>query len=77
VADCKAQNPNFGQRNAMPSLRPDGAPWLWTLASGHHEDRTPTHRYVATREVAMAAFARVIAISSIGPSRQRFAAVPR
>jgi hypothetical protein len=22
---------------------PVDAPWLWTLAFGHHEDRTPTH----------------------------------
>jgi hypothetical protein len=29
---------------------------MWTLAFGHHEDRTPTHGYVATREAAMAAF---------------------
>jgi sulfur relay (sulfurtransferase) DsrF/TusC family protein len=29
-----------------------------TLAFGHHEDRTPTHGYAATREAAMAAFAR-------------------
>jgi hypothetical protein len=32
------------------------APWLWTLALGHNEDRTPTHGYEATREAAMAAF---------------------
>jgi hypothetical protein len=36
---------------------PQGAPWFWTLASGHHEDRTPTHAYEPTRETAMAAFA--------------------
>jgi hypothetical protein len=29
-----------------------------TLAFGHHEDRTPTHGYEATREAAMAAFAK-------------------
>jgi hypothetical protein len=28
------------------------------LAFGHHEDRTPTHGYEATREAAMAAFAK-------------------
>jgi len=22
---------------------PVGTPWFWTLAFGHHEDRTPTH----------------------------------
>ena len=32
--------------------------WMWTLAFGYHEDRTPTHGYAATREAAMAAFAR-------------------
>jgi len=37
---------------------PVGSPWMWTLASGHHEDRTPTHGYAETREAAMAAFAR-------------------
>jgi len=37
---------------------PVGAPWLWTLAFGHHEDRTPTHGYAATRQAAMAAFAK-------------------
>jgi hypothetical protein len=29
-----------------------------SLAFGHHEDRTPTHGYAATREAAMAAFAK-------------------
>jgi hypothetical protein len=33
-------------------------PWMWTLASGQHKDRTPTHGYEATRETAMAAFAK-------------------
>jgi hypothetical protein len=36
---------------------PVGSPWMWTLAFGHHEDRTPTHGYEPTREAAMAAFA--------------------
>jgi hypothetical protein len=31
---------------------------MWTLAFGHHEDRTSTHGYAATREAAMAAFAK-------------------
>jgi hypothetical protein len=34
---------------------PVGTPW--TLAFGHHEDRTPTHGYAATREAVMTAFA--------------------
>jgi hypothetical protein len=37
---------------------PVGASWMWTLAFRHHEDRTPTHGYAATREAAMAAFAK-------------------
>jgi hypothetical protein len=37
---------------------PVGVPWMWTLAFGHHEDRIPTHGYAATREDAMAAFAK-------------------
>jgi hypothetical protein len=31
---------------------------VWTLAFGQHEDRTPTPGYAATREAAMAAFAK-------------------
>jgi hypothetical protein len=37
---------------------PVGQPWMWTLAFGHHEDRTPTHGYAESREAAMAAFAK-------------------
>jgi hypothetical protein len=37
---------------------PVASPWMWTLAFGHHEDRTRTHGYAATREAAMAAFAK-------------------
>ena len=37
---------------------PVGTPWLWTLAFGQHDDRTPTHGYAATRETAMTAFAK-------------------
>jgi hypothetical protein len=37
---------------------PVGQPWLWTLAWGYHEDRTPTHGYEPTPEAAMAAFAK-------------------
>ena len=38
------------------AAKPADASWLWTLAYGQHEDRTPTHGYEATREAAMAAF---------------------
>jgi hypothetical protein len=37
---------------------PVGTPWMWTLLFGQHEDRTPTHGHEATREAAMAAFAK-------------------
>jgi hypothetical protein len=28
---------------------PVGTSWMWMLAFGHHEDRTPTHGYEAMR----------------------------
>jgi hypothetical protein len=37
---------------------PEDTPWMWTLAYGHHCDRSPTHGFEATREAAMAAFAK-------------------
>jgi hypothetical protein len=37
---------------------PVGMSWMWTFAFGHHEDRIPTRGYAATREAAMAAFAK-------------------
>jgi hypothetical protein len=37
---------------------PVGMSWMWTLAFGPHEDRTPTHGYAETRGAAMAAFAK-------------------
>jgi hypothetical protein len=37
---------------------PVGSPWMWTLAFGDHEDRTPTQGYAETREAAMTAFAK-------------------
>jgi hypothetical protein len=37
---------------------PVGSPWMWTLIFPHHERRSPTHGYEATREAAMAAFAK-------------------
>ena len=33
-------------------------PWMWTLDIGHNKDQNPTHGYAATREIAMAAFAK-------------------
>jgi hypothetical protein len=37
---------------------PVGTPWMWTLAYGYHEDRSPTHGYEADRAAAMKAFAK-------------------
>jgi hypothetical protein len=34
---------------------PSGMPWMWTMLFDY---RTPTHGYAATREGAMAAFAK-------------------
>jgi hypothetical protein len=34
---------------------------MWAIAFWHHEDRSPTYGYAATREAAMAAFARRLA----------------
>jgi hypothetical protein len=31
------------------AAKPADASWLWTLAYGQHEDRTPTHGYEARR----------------------------
>jgi len=42
----------------LSEAAPPATPWLWTLAYGQTEDRTPTHGYEATREAAMEAFAR-------------------
>jgi hypothetical protein len=33
-------------------------PWMWTLDIGHNKDQNPTHGYAATREAAVAAFAK-------------------
>jgi hypothetical protein len=37
---------------------PVGSAWMWTLIFEHHQGHTPTHGYAATREAAMAAFAK-------------------
>jgi hypothetical protein len=42
-----------GGRIFKANAAPAGSPWMWTLAFGHHEDRTPTHGYAATRETAI------------------------
>lgn len=37
---------------------PVGTPWMWTLAFGHHEDRSPDPRLCSGHEDAMGAFAK-------------------
>ena len=37
---------------------PVGRSWMWTMLFEYHKDRTSTHGYAATREAAMAAFAK-------------------
>jgi len=37
---------------------PVGQSWMWTLIFEYHQGRTPAHGYAATREAAMAAFAK-------------------
>ena len=42
----------------VATTSPTGTPWMWAIAYGDREDRTPTHGYEATRQAAMRAFAR-------------------
>jgi hypothetical protein len=42
----------------LANAAPLGASWMWTLLLEQHKDRTTTHGYAATREAAMAAFAK-------------------
>jgi hypothetical protein len=57
VSDVFAQGEVVG-RITLAWRYPSDAPWRWTLAYDHHEDRTPTHGYEPTREAAIQAFAR-------------------
>jgi hypothetical protein len=41
-------------RTFKANASPVGASWMWTLAFGRPEDRTPTHGYEPTREAATA-----------------------
>jgi hypothetical protein len=56
----RGSNPtgDLAKRFSAVTAAPVGMPWMWTLAFGQHEDRTPTHGYEPTRETAMAAFAK-------------------
>ena len=57
-ANLPVQAPTRYQLVIKAAAVPVGMSWMWTLAFGYHEDRTPTHGYEATREAAMAAFAK-------------------
>ena len=39
-------------------IAPKDAPWFWCLRYGYYWGQTPTHGTAATREAAMAAFAK-------------------
>ena len=45
---------------------------MWTLAVGHHEDRTPTHGHEPMREAAMAAFRQELAagVEQLNPTTE-------
>jgi hypothetical protein len=49
---------SFVGRIMKAAAAPVGLPWMWTLIFDYHEGRSPTHGYEATREAAMAAFAK-------------------
>jgi len=58
-AQCpaKADNESRFRSRGGPQAQPKAAAatsrlWFWMVAFGRHEDRTPTHGYVATREAA-------------------------
>jgi hypothetical protein len=55
--DVLAAGEVVGRINKVKAA-PEGSPWFWTLAYGYHYDCTPIHGYEATREAAMAAFAK-------------------
>jgi uncharacterized protein with GYD domain len=44
--------------SSTPMQRRVGSPWMWALTFPHQEGRTSTYGYAATREAAMAAFAK-------------------
>jgi hypothetical protein len=52
---------NYGKvvgRIMKTAASPVGAPWMWTLAYGYNESRSPTRGHEADREAAMKAFAK-------------------
>jgi hypothetical protein len=54
------------------AAKPADASWLWTLAYGYHEDRTPTHGYEASREAAIDCH-----VHFIDAGRFRYSVFPR
>ena len=52
---------------------PVGSPWMWTLAFGQHEDRTPTHGYAASakKNKASATAELIVIITTSSLSRTR------
>jgi hypothetical protein len=42
----------------VPAAAPEGRPWMWASGHGGHHIQRAAHGYEATREAAMAAFAK-------------------
>jgi len=59
------RSPTVVGRIMKATAVPMGQSWMWTLAFEYHDDRTPTHGYEATREAAMAAFAKELAVGVV------------
>jgi hypothetical protein len=55
--DSDMREPQAGCSGKAGQAAPEGSSWFWTLAYGYHYDCTPIG-YEATREAAMAAFAK-------------------
>jgi hypothetical protein len=47
---------------------PVGLQWMWTLAIGHHEDRTPTHGYAESRDCRDGGVREELATGELAPS---------
>ena len=47
-----------GRIFTVPAAAPEGRPWMWASGHGGHQIKRATHGYAATREEAMAAFAK-------------------
>jgi hypothetical protein len=58
---------------------PVGSPWMWTSRFDPAHERQPAHGYAATREAAMAAFAKKLAagIAAQRGARHRAAAIAK